>query len=76
MFTVHHIDAREAWLRDSAGRSCCWLVKHNGQEIGLLEKRRGEPWKAFRGIGRESSYVGPAPSRDAAIELVAQAVRQ
>jgi hypothetical protein len=39
-----------------------WLVKHNGEEVGLLERYDlsvgCHPWKVYRGIGMASTFVG------------------
>lgn len=77
--TVQKLHPRDAWLVDRNGNSCCYLVKDGGHICGLLEKEpgRGQPWKAFHGVGRESRYLGSSyTGRDAAVEMVLDAIRK
>jgi hypothetical protein len=77
--TVEKLNSRDAWLVDRSGNSRCYLVKDGGHIYGLLEKEpgRGQPWKAFHGVGRESKYLGSSyAGRGSAVELVMDAVRK
>jgi hypothetical protein len=77
--TVEKLPSRDAWLVDRSGNSCCYLVKDGGHIYGLLEKEpgRGQPWKAFHGVGRDSRYLGSSyTGRGSAVELVMDAVRK
>jgi hypothetical protein len=77
--TVEKLNPSDAWLVDRSGKSCCYLVKDGGHIYGLLEKEpgRGQPWKAFHGVGRASRYLGSSyDGRPTAVEMVMNAVTE
>jgi hypothetical protein len=70
---VHSIDRSEAWNK----KADCYVVKNSGVPVGLLEKQRGSPWKAYVGVGHGSRFVGSSyEGRGHAIDLIAREVAQ
>lgn len=75
--TVRVVPDSEAWLRSKSGKSCSYVVEDaDNVVVGLLEKVRNEPWKAFVGVGHDSRYVGSShEGRGKAIDMIVAAGR-